>query len=166
MQRTWRQADWTIASPNRPSWGKSWARPCIVYYTFTFWNEHWFAVTQRIVNIIKNAKITLLWAYNSSWTTKWSDTRRSVGRGRARSRHRTTWTANIFEWTSLIYSEAVRNAERRTEWRVVASNPLAEDGTWWWNLPSLWGFQTEGSFLPSNLPLSGWVNELIPNVWE
>ena len=37
---------------------------------------------------------------------------------------------SIFEWTGLIYSEAVRNAERRIECRVIASNPLAEDGTW------------------------------------
>ena len=47
---------------------------------------------------------------------------------RSRGRPRTTWTVNIFQWTGLIYSEAVRNAERRTEWRVIASNPVAEDG--------------------------------------
>ena len=48
---------------------------------------------------------------------------------RSRGRPRTTWTVNMFEWTGLIYSEAVRNAERRTEWRVIASNPLAVNGT-------------------------------------
>ena len=29
-------------------------------------------------------------------------------------RPRSTWTVNIFEWTGLIYSEAVRNAVRKT----------------------------------------------------
>ena len=48
---------------------------------------------------------------------------------RARGRPRVTWCSNITEWTGLLYSEAVRMAEQRTEWWVIASNPLAEDGT-------------------------------------
>ena len=31
----------------------------------------------------------------------------------------TTWTVNIYEWTGLTYSEAVRKTETRNEWRVI-----------------------------------------------
>ena len=45
---------------------------------------------------------------------------------KSRGRPMATWTVNMFERTGLIYSEAVRNSERRTEWRVIASKPISQ----------------------------------------
>ena len=52
-----------------------------------------------------------------------------VNGSRGRGRPRTTWSTNICQWTDLRYHQAVRKAQRRDEWKTIASNPVQKLGT-------------------------------------
>ena len=51
---------------------------------------------------------------------------------KGRGRPRTSWISNIREWTGKSYIEALRLTSNRYGRRIIALNPLQEDGTWWW----------------------------------
>ena len=47
---------------------------------------------------------------------------------RGRGRPRTPWTSNIKEWTGKGYIDAVRLTSNKHDWRIIALNPLQEEG--------------------------------------
>ena len=82
-----------------------------------------------IINIIKTRKLR-----NFRHIIRHALLSRALSEGHlggrtARGRPKTTWTINIFKWTGLIYSKAVRDAVCKTEWRVIAPIPISQDGT-------------------------------------
>ena len=44
-------------------------------------------------------------------------------------RPRHSWTANVAEWSGLSYSQSVRVAQDRRQWRAIVSSNPVQDGT-------------------------------------
>ena len=84
---------------------------------------------KRLFTIIQMRKLKYFGHINRHSSMQTSLLNGRVNGKGGRGRPRTSWTSNVKEWTERSYFEAFRLTSNRYDWRIIAVNPLQEDGT-------------------------------------